>query len=118
MARAVRLKGTKHWTKGEAKKAVDDFSASGLGLMDFCRQRGIHPARLRRWRERLLGKEASPSLPVFLPVSMRQDATPTPPLHDPIEVVVGDGWVVRVPGGCSTDALRSVFAALQEVAPC
>ena len=43
----------KRWTAAEGREAVATWAASGESVAAFCRGRGIHPERLRRWRQRL-----------------------------------------------------------------
>ena len=117
MARSSRPTGTKHWSSSEAKQVLDELASSGLGVTEFSRQRGLHPARLQRWAKRGRG-DNRPHLPAFLPVRVTGGEPRAVASAPAVEVVVSNGWVVRVPAGCAGDDLRSVFAALREVAPC
>jgi hypothetical protein len=51
------------------------------------------------------------ALPAFVPVTM------TPPLTS-LEVVFGEGYVIRVAAGFDTDTLRQLLAVLREAPPC
>lgn len=117
MARSSFAASRKHWSLSEAKAVLGELASSGLSMTEFCRQRGLHAARLYRWARRV-GREGGLQLPAFLPVSVGGRETPLPPSATVVEVAVGNEWVVRVPAGCGTDILLSVFTALREVPSC
>jgi hypothetical protein len=55
-------------------------------------------------------RQGSSKVPVFVPVRVVPAAA--------LEVVLGDGRVVRVPAGFDAATLRQLFAVLAETPPC
>jgi len=49
----ARLRARRRWTADDARWAVAAWAASGDTLVAFGEGHGVHPERLRRWRERL-----------------------------------------------------------------
>jgi len=69
---------------------VAAFRASGVGRDEFCQKHGIRPATFRNW---LYGrrKQGSTGRNSFV----RVEATPTSVSFDGVEVVLGNGLVLR-----------------------
>jgi hypothetical protein len=97
--RWAELRAQQRWTEEEARWAVAAWAASGETLVSFGEAHGVHPERLRRWRERLgvtqtekstAGREAAPAV-ALVPVAVRP---PTLPM-----MVGNEGAVVVVVGG-------------------
>lgn len=59
------------WSESEARRVLADWRSSGETLSAFARGRGLHPQRLSWWARRI---ECAASPPVFLPVSVREEA--------------------------------------------
>lgn len=118
MERSGRSRGSKHWSASEAKGVLEELSASGLALPEFCRRRGLNPGRVRWWKQRVEANGGGNRLPAFLPVRVRGGDPVSEAAAPPIEVVAGGGWLVRVPHGAPAGSVRSVLAAVREVASC
>ena len=87
-----------------------ELKSSGLSVAAFARSAGIHPQRLRTWRQRL-GDERRTTVPVFVEVPRRAG--------EPIEVMLPSGVVLRVSEVVDPEALRRIAAALShDETPC
>jgi hypothetical protein len=51
-SRWAQMAAMKRYTEEQCRKVVRDFEASGLGLLAFCRDRGICTGSLAAWRKR------------------------------------------------------------------
>lgn len=94
--------GSSRWSESEAQVVLGEWAASGLEAEAFCRLRGLHPRRLRRWQERLQ--------PIPLPeplhfVEVVVANPPTPPLSVRLGRVLADEGVHFL--GLSIRALRA-----------
>lgn len=107
----------RYWRERDAGLVVEAWRTSGQGLESFARAHGIGARRVSRWARRLGGEarsvDAAPSSsrtlhfhPVELVRSNRRvgDAA--------IEVVLADGWRVRVPAGFAAEDLERVLHVL------
>ena len=117
----------------EAKRLLVAFERSGLPVAEFERRHDLSPNRLSWWRKRLgLGAAPSPSggrlapdsaTVTFLPVRVaatppsRSASTTTPPVA-PIELVLPDGVLVRVPPSFDPTSLARLLDVLREVRAC
>lgn len=111
--RWAQLRARPRWTAEEAKWAVAAWAASGETLASFGESRGVHPERLRRWRERLGNRQADmipapgpgngTAAPTFalVPVTVRPRAAPA---------VAGDEGAVVVTVGELRIAIRDLSA--------
>lgn len=90
------------WRERLARQA-----AGRLSVAVFCRREGVSTASFYYWRQRL--RESAAGTPRFVPVRV---TVPTA-----VEIVLGNGRVVRVPTGTDAGWLRELFAAA-EGAPC
>jgi len=109
--RWAQLRARRRWGVQEAKWAVAAWAASGETLASFAESRGVHPERLRRWRERLGNLQsdmsaapgqgtAAPTL-ALVPVTVRPRVTPP---------VAGDEGAVVVTTGELRIAIRDLNA--------
>jgi transposase len=80
----------------------------------FCAQHHLSTACFYAWRRTLQRRDQQ--LPPFVPVHLVTDTPPTPP--QPLELLLADGRVVRVPPGFDPPTLRQLLALLQEQPPC
>jgi len=105
----ARVAEQRYWRAGEARIVVEAWRGSGEGLGAFCGRYGIHPRRVSRWAGQLgsKGEEAV----VFHPVRLVAAARPAEP-RAPIEIMLGEGVIVRVPGGFASEDLERVLAVL------
>jgi hypothetical protein len=93
---------------------------SGLSIADFCRRHRLAPASFYAWRRTLLQRDqpgnddTHPPTVTFLPLSVCAD---TPPSAVMLELVLGNGRLLRIPAGCDPSAVRALLAVLEEP-PC
>ena len=105
-------------------KRVERWCDSGLTAKEFAAETGIKPGTLAYWKWRLGAKVSrrqreSPSLPtgpsfveVVTPAAVIA-SVPDNEQAEPIEIVLRDGIVVRVPARFDAVALQRVVCALQ-----
>jgi len=77
----------KRWNARIARKALDEFAASGMSLAAFARSRGVNFQRLFWWRRRL-GQSTSTKVVTFIPAAISRTSAIT----------------VRLPGGIAVEA--------------
>ena len=103
-------------------KRVERWRDSGLTAKEFAAETGIQPGRLAYWKWRLSPKVAERECPAALPtatsfVEVVAPAAMTPaPVSEPaepLEIVLRDGILVRVPARFDMAALQRVVSALQ-----
>jgi hypothetical protein len=75
------------WNARIARKALDEFAASGMSMAAFARARGVNFQRLFWWRKRL-GRSGSAKSVRFIPAAISR----------------GPAVTVRLPGGVAVDA--------------
>lgn len=92
------------WTETEARTALDDWRASGLGAHAFAKQRGVSAHRLTYWRQRLAPSSPLAFVPVLAPT--RGDAR--------IEIV-REGVVLRLRESIEPAVLARIVDALARV---
>lgn len=92
----------RYWRASDARAALEKWRSSGQSMRAFCRERGVNPRRLGRWRGQLSVGTEGPRL-VELVV----------PRHPSPGFVVHVGEVhVEVPVGFDADELRRLVDAL------
>ena len=110
----------------EARRLLLAFEHSGLSLAEFERRHNLSRNRLSWWRKRL-GAAATatdtrpgPASVTFLPVrvAVPPRAAPPPVAAAPIELVLPDGTVVRVPPSFDVATLTRLLDVLREVRSC
>lgn len=121
------------WSDTEKQAIVAEAAQPGANISAVARRHGIKPSLLFRWRR--LARKAQPSsaAPAFLPVTLalppacsEPAASPLPSSSlpaarseveedrhdDRIEIELGNGRLVRVGAGVSTDALKRIIDLL------
>lgn len=123
------------WSDTEKQSIVAEAAQPGANISAVARRHGIKPSLLFRWRR--LAREAPPcsAAPAFLPVALAlplacsepvapEAPSPSSPLpaarseaeddrhDDRIEIELGNGRLVRVGAGVSTDALKRIIDLL------
>jgi hypothetical protein len=113
------------------RRAIRDQQRSGLSVRDFCRREGLKDWTFRWWRQELARRDRQPAppprgggdgepteaAPAFLPVRIADlEVVPSRPAP-PIEIVLPNGPIVRVPTGFNPSTLGHVLAVL-EGRPC
>ena len=110
----------------EARRLLVAFERSGLSLAEFERRHGLSRNRLSWWRKRLgaaataTDTRPAPASVTFLPVRVEVPprAAPPPVAAAPIELVLPDGTVVRVPPSFDAATLTRLLDVLCEVRSC
>jgi hypothetical protein len=93
---------------------IEQWKVSGLSVRAFCAQHGLTAASFYHWR-RVLERRAA-EIPAFVPVQVVAD---TPPSQaSALELVLADGWAVRVAPGFDATTLRRLLALLEGEGPC
>lgn len=100
------------------KKRVERWVDSGLTAKEFAAEIGVNVNTLAHWKWRL-SKEAAPRLAAVGAPSFVEVVAPlvgkevaAAPAPQPLELVLPDGLVVRVPPRFDADSLRRVVDAL------
>ena len=97
------------WKEAYAREVLADLVASGLSQAEYCRARGIRTGLVSFWRTRL----ARGTRAAFVPVVVRDDEESQPAAHAgcAVEVVLENGWIIRVHEGCARSNVEKVLAA-------
>lgn len=101
-----RFKSRRRWTAAQARAALFALQESGLSLAAFAKREGIEPKRLYNWQARLRSGVARTEKPDFVEVISR--AT------EPLEIVLSNGHVVRIPPSFDAAALRRLLEILSQ----
>lgn len=101
------------------RRMLADWKSSGLAVRAFCRRHHLAEPTFYYWRQELARRDRQPSAcrepatlvtpPAFVPVRVVA--------HEPIEIVVRSGQIVRVAAGFDATHLRAIVEAL-EAKPC
>jgi len=103
-------------------KRVERWRDSGLTAKEFAAETGIQPGRLAYWKWRLSDKVVRRECAAALPTatSFVEVVAPAPiasgPISEqaePLEIVLCDGILVRVPARFDMATLQRVVSALQ-----
>lgn len=69
----VAVRGTR-WSQDQAEQVLEEWRRSGASFAAFCRERGLHPERLRRWRRKLARAQSYVSQELaFRPIRIVED---------------------------------------------
>jgi hypothetical protein len=104
-----------HW-----RELLQRWQHSGLSVAAFCRRHRLAPPSFYAWRRTLQQRDhqaqARTQLPTvtFVPLHVRPDP---PTSGSTLELVLGNGRVLRIPADCSLDSVRALLAVLEEP-PC
>ena len=101
--------GLRYWQEEDARVVVEAWRESGERVGAFAKRHGIKPRRLRQWARRL---EPSSEEISFHPVRVVQASSEERAQRDPIEIVMGEGYSVRVPPGFAVQDLERVLSVL------
>lgn len=99
-----------HW-----RQLLDRWQASGLSVRVFCRRHRLAEPTFYAWRRTLAelpGPGTATDEPhTFIPLDVRPDAPPAP--APALELVLGNGRLLRIPHGFDPAALRVLLAVLE-----
>lgn len=110
-------------------KRVEQWKDSGLSAKDFAAQTGLSFSALKNWRYRLAaqarraqgaGRGLSPigfvefAAPGLVPKAPRARRRSGAGASEPLELVVREGFHLRIPRGFDVDTLRQVLSAVTE----
>ena len=105
------------------REAIGQQRCGGESVRAFCRKRRLGEASFYHWRReiRLRDQEARSEVgssvlaPVVVVDGPLGESKPRPSSESamPIEIVLGDGTIVRVPSGSTREQLGMVFAVLE-----
>jgi hypothetical protein len=99
------------------RRTLQQWQHSGLSVRAFCLRQRLAEAGFYAWRRTLAQRdrvESPPSPPAFVAVNVVEQPQATPVA---IEVVLGNGRVLRIGAGFDRDVLVRVVQAL-EGRPC
>jgi hypothetical protein len=113
------------------RRTIRRQQRSGLSVPEFCRREGLKGGAFRWWRLELARRDqqaasaprgeperqVTEAVPVFLPVRVVDPDAIAPRHAPPIEVVLPNGLIIRVPAGFDPSSLGHVLAVL-EARPC
>ncbi len=109
------FRGQQFW-----KATVDNWQASGLSQVAFCKQESLPIGTFSKWKTRFMGKELQETVPkkgkaAFIPVVI--NTSPADDLHKqgPIEVTLTNKLVVKIPLTLSPHHVVSIVEALSTV---
>jgi transposase len=126
------------WNDTEKQAIVAEAAQPGANVSAVARRHGIKPSLLFRWRRLVREAQPSSAAPAFLsvtlapppacsePVAPEASPSPSSPLpaarpdadegrhDDRIEIELGNGRLVRVGAGVSTDALKRIIDVLEQ----
>ncbi|MHC5040504.1 MAG: IS66 family insertion sequence element accessory protein TnpA [Planctomycetota bacterium] len=107
--RQPRAEKRAYWTR-----VFDEWQASGLDEVEYCRRRTISITKFRWWRKRV--RPPNPEPPSFVSVKISGGAQ-APGITAEIEVVFPRGLFLRVRPGFDAETLARVIDIL-EAPPC
>ena len=96
------------WTVDKGRAVVDAAKTSGLALTEFAHQHGIDPQRLYHWRRRLSTAPVAAETPMLVELKRI-------PRHEPIEIELRNGRIVRVADAFEANTLRRVVEVLEAI---
>ena len=117
MAKRVKQRGgekSAYW-----RTAIRRREASGQSVRAFCLSEGVKESAYYHWRRELARRDAESqtqnsaagSEATFVPVKLVDDRN----CAAPVEIVVGNGYVIRVSEAATTDHVRRVLRAVGEL---
>jgi len=104
-----RVVRRRRWSEADARAMVQAWRRSGESQLAFARRHGLDPQRVGHWVRRLRSEPSGTSAPMsFHPVRLVNRARPGEGTGErpPIQIVLADGRVVRVPRGIDAGELH------------
>ncbi len=100
------------------RRIIRRQKASGQSVRAFCLSEGVKESAYYHWRRELVRRDAKSPAPnlnsanptTFMPVQLLDDRNGAAP----VEIVTGNGYVIRVSETATTDHVRRVLRAVGE----
>ncbi len=102
--------------RAQWRKHVNDWKASGLSQLEFCKSRGLKSPQLSYYHHafsRADAEHAGESAPAFTPVRVAPKAVDTPVnTHPPFRLHLPSGCVLDIPAHYDDSTLRQLVTLL------
>lgn len=101
------------------RQVLRRWQQSGLTAQTFCEKNSISQASLYAWRRILAARDTAAVRFAQVRVMADESTSPGPtPLPGALELVLGNGRVLRIGAGFDAAALRRLLPLLEEDTPC
>ncbi len=104
----TRVERRRRHSAADKERVLAATDAPGACIADVAKRFDMCRSLIHRWRRER--REAAG--PAFVPVAVAAEPAATPPPPEPIEILLPNGVVVRVPGSVDPTSLKTVLAAL------
>ena len=123
-----RPRGNRRWPNDVKARIVAESFQPGVRVVDVARRYQIIPHQLSDWRRQaregllvlpaeVMGQAGAARVSNFVPVTVEAEAAPPPERQDAaegiIDIQIGDGIVMRVPGAIAVDRVVALVCALR-----
>ena len=123
-----RPRGNRRWPNDVKARIVAESFQPGVRVIDVARRYQIIPHQLSDWRRQaregllvlpaeVMGQAGAARISNFVPIAVEAEAAPPPGRQDAadgiIDIQIGDGIVMRVPGGVAVDRAVALVRALR-----
>ena len=104
------------WTREDAREVLAALDRSGKPVSAFAAEHGIDPQRLYQWRRRLGGAERTTFHEIVVrPPSRTLESNAS---HEPFEIALPSGDMVRVPASFEASSLLRLLQVLSRTRSC
>jgi len=123
-----RPRGNRRWPNDVKARIVAESFQPGVRVVDVAQRYQIIPHQLSDWRRQaregllvlpaeVMGQAGAARVSNFVPVTVEAEAAPPSERQDAvdgiIDIQIGDGMVMRVPGGVAVDRAVALVRALR-----
>jgi len=123
-----RPRGNRRWPNDVKARIVAESFQPGVRVVDVARRYQIIPHQLSDWRRQaregllvlpaeVMGQAGAARVSNFVPVTVEAEAAPSPERQDAaegiIDIQIGDGIVMRVPGTVAVGRAVALVRALR-----
>jgi transposase len=123
-----RRRGNRRWPNDVKARIVAESFQPGVRVVDVAGRYQIIPHQLSDWRRQaregllvlpaeVMGPAGAARVSNFVPITVEAEAAPPPERQDAadgiIDIQIGDGMVMRVPGGVAVDRAVALVRALR-----